>query len=231
MRQTRRETPGWGRKSCVCRLFVCVRSYSQPLRGLHAAAGRWIGSWAASPAMPMTVPANSRLPGTASFNNQTVTQVVRLSAGGSHLRIRLSNEYGPKPLQQNGAVRVALIGPDGAAIPGSDRSVTFSGAANASIPAGAPLVSDAVALPTKPLARLRVSLYLPADTNGCTCHMTGMDLISIAPGDVTKAPPPAAKGAGDYRAFLTEVDVETAAPIRQDRSSRPSGIPSPTVTT
>jgi lysophospholipase L1-like esterase len=42
--------------------------------------------------------------------------------------------------------------------------------------------------------------------------MTGMDLISIAPGDVTHAPPAAAKGAGDYRAFLTEVDVEAAAP-------------------
>src|SRR5262249_48857238 len=79
---------------------------------------------------------------------------------------------------------------------------------------GSPMVSDPVALMTKPLAHLRVSLYLPADTNGCTCHMTGQDLISIAPGDATAAPPPAAKGAGDYRAFLTEVDVETAAPVR-----------------
>jgi lysophospholipase L1-like esterase len=76
------------------------------------------------------------------------------------------------------------------------------------------MLSDALALPTRPLERLRVSLYLPADTNGCTCHMTGMDLVSIAPGDATQAPPIPAKGAADWRAFLTEVDVETAAPVR-----------------
>ncbi|HEY3948246.1 SGNH/GDSL hydrolase family protein [Phenylobacterium sp.] len=177
------------------------------------AAGHWIGSWGASPAMPMAAPANNPARGTASFNNQTITQVVRLSAGGARLRIRLSNEYGPKPLQI-GAARVALVTADGAVVPGSERAVTFSGDAKATIAAGAPMLSDPVALPTKPLARLRVSLYLPADSNGCTCHMTGQELISIASGDATQAPPPPSKGVGDYRAFLTEVDVESAAPVR-----------------
>ena len=179
----------------------------------QAADGKWIGSWGASPAMPMPAPANNPARGTASFNNQTVTQVVRLSAGGPRLRIRLSNEYGPKPLQV-GAVRVALVTADGGAVAGSERTVRFSGAASSVIPQGAPMLSDPVAIPTKPLARLRISLYLPADTNGCTCHMTGQELISIAPGDATQAPPPPAKGAGDYRAFLTEVDVESTAPVR-----------------
>jgi lysophospholipase L1-like esterase len=161
----------------------------------------------------MAAPANNPARGTASFNNQTITQVVRLSAGGARLRIRLSNEYGPKPLQI-GAARVALVTADGAVVPGSERAVTFSGDAKATIAAGAPMLSDPVALPTKPLARLRVSLYLPADSNGCTCHMTGQELISIASGDATQAPPPPSKGVGDYRAFLTEVDVESAAPVR-----------------
>ena len=177
------------------------------------AAEHWIGSWGASPAMPMAAPANNPARGTATFNNQTITQVVRLSAGGPRLRIRLSNEYGPKPLAV-GAVRVALLAADGTVVSGSERTVAFSGAGSAAIPAGAPLLSDAVALPTKPLARLRVSLYLPADSSGCTCHMTGQELISIAPGDVTANPPPPAKGAGDYRAFLTEVDVESAGPVK-----------------
>jgi lysophospholipase L1-like esterase len=193
------------------RLSVLVCALALAASHAQAAGAKWIGSWAASPAMPITAPANNQARGTATFNNQTITQVVRLSAGGPRLRIRLSNEYGPKPLQI-GAVRVALLGADGAVVAGSERTVSFSGAATALIPAGAPMLSDAVALPTKPLARLRVSLYLPADTNGCTCHMTGMDLISIAPGDVTGAPPAPAKGAGDYRAFLTEVDVEVAGP-------------------
>lgn len=177
------------------------------------AAEHWVGSWAASPAMPMAAPANNPTRGTASFNNQTLTQVIRLSAGGPRLRIRLSNEYGPKPLAV-GVVRLALLAENGAVVAGSERTVNFSGSGTATIPAGAPLLSDAVALATKPLARLRVSFYLPADSNGCTCHMTGQDLISIASGDVTANPPDPARGAGDYRAFLTEVDVETPAPVR-----------------
>jgi len=193
------------------RLAALICALALSASHVQAAGAHWIGSWAASPAMPMAAPANNPARGTASFNNQTITQVVRLSAGGSQLRIRLSNEYGPKPLQI-GAARVVLVGADGAVVPGSERTVTFSGAASALIPPGAPMLSDAVTLSTKPLARLRVSLYLPTDTNGCTCHMTGMNLISIAPGDVTQAPPAPAKGSGDYRAFLTEVDVLAAAP-------------------
>jgi lysophospholipase L1-like esterase len=195
----------------IMRLSTLVCALALVASHAQAAGGHWIGSWAASPAMPMAAPANNPARGTASFNNQTVTQVVRLSAGGSRLRIRLSNEYGSKALQV-GAARVALLGADGAVVAGSERAVTFSGATTALIPPGAPMVSDALDLPTRPLARLRVSLFLPADSNGCTCHMTGMDLISIAPGNVTQAPPAPAKGAGDYRAFLTEVDVEAAGP-------------------
>ncbi|HEX3365446.1 MAG TPA: SGNH/GDSL hydrolase family protein [Phenylobacterium sp.] len=150
----------------------------------------------------------ARFPTTPSFNNQTVIQIVRLSAGGSRLRLRLSNEYGAHDLDIGGA-RVALARPDGTAIPGSDRAVTFSGAQTAIIPAGAPLLSDPVALPTKALGRLRVSLFLPHDTAGCTCHMSGLEIVQVAPGDTTRADLPAPSGQAQYRAFLTEVDVET----------------------
>jgi lysophospholipase L1-like esterase len=195
------------------RLAIFACALALVASAVQAAPEHWIGSWAASPALPMAAPPSNPARGTPTFNNQTITQVVRLSAGGQRLRVRLSNEYGSKPLQI-GAARVALLGADGAVVTGSERTVTFSGAAAALIPPGAPMLSDAVALPTKPLARLRISLYLPTDTNGCTCHMTGMDLVSVAPGNVTQAPPAAGKGAADYRAFLTEVDVETAAPGR-----------------
>ena len=53
-------------------------------------------------------------PTSPSFNNQTVAQVVRLSAGGPRLRIRFTNEYGAKALQL-GAARVALVDDNGAA--------------------------------------------------------------------------------------------------------------------
>ena len=81
------------------------------LAGTHAnaaGAAHWIGSWAASPAPPMAAPANNPTRGTPTFNNQTVAQVIRLSAGGQRLRIRLTNEYGTRALDIGGA-RVALV--------------------------------------------------------------------------------------------------------------------------
>ncbi|HEY2359054.1 MAG TPA: SGNH/GDSL hydrolase family protein [Phenylobacterium sp.] len=176
----------------------------------HAAAERWIGSWGASPAPPMAAPANNPARGTPTFNNQTVVQVVRLSAGGRRLRLRLTNEYGTRPLAV-GAARVALLASDGSVVPGSDRPVNFSGATTASVPPGAPLVSDPVALPTKALSRLRVSLFLPADTNGCTCHMSGSELVQVAPGDATKDLGPIT-GPATYRAFLAGMEVDPATP-------------------
>ena len=175
----------------------------------QAAAARWIGSWGASPAPPMAAPARAPTLGTPTFNNQTVVQVVRLSAGGQRLRLRLTNEYGAHPLAI-GAARVALVGADGAVVAGSDRAVAFSGAASATLPPGAPLLSDPIALPAKALARLRISLYLPADTNGCTCHMSGSELAQVTAGDTTKDAGPVT-GPATYRAFLSGVEVETAA--------------------
>src|SRR5438128_11264278 len=60
---------------------------------------RWVASWAAPPTQPM--PAGvGRMADLASpsFNNQTVVERVRLSAGGARLRVRFTNEYGTKPL-------------------------------------------------------------------------------------------------------------------------------------
>jgi lysophospholipase L1-like esterase len=206
-----RGADGGAKGENVMRLMALVCALALAACGAEAAPARWVGSWGASPAPPMaaTATTNPRLPTTPSFDNQTVVQVVRLSAGGERLRLRLSNEYGAKPLAI-GAVRVALLGPDGAAVAGAERTVTFSGARTAAIPAGAPMVSDPVALPTKALARLRVSLFLPADTGLCTCHMSGLEAVALAPGDATAGKGPAA-GAAQYRAFLSGVEVERAA--------------------
>jgi hypothetical protein len=62
--------------------------------GIHATipaiAQSWISTWTASPQPPRGV-----MP--TSFSNQTVRQIVRVSIGGSKVRIRLSNEFGTKP--------------------------------------------------------------------------------------------------------------------------------------
>jgi lysophospholipase L1-like esterase len=174
----------------------------------YAAGPHWVGSWGASPLPPSA--AAGPFPGTPSFANQTIRQLVRLSVGGSGLRLRLSNEYGTRPLAIGG-VRVAIAAADGTLRTGSERTVTFGGAKTATIPPGAPLVSDAVDLPVRSLDIVSVSLFLPEDTGPCTCHSTGMqDAYVSKPGDFTAGAFEPASTI-QARAFLTGVDVDGGA--------------------
>src|SRR5579864_2551462 len=114
---------------------------------------RWVGTWAAAPA-----PAE----GVVGFNNQTIRLNPRLSLGGERLRVRISNAYGNRPLAI-GAARIALRDKGPAAVPGSDRKLTFGGGDGATIAAGAVLVSDPVDLNAPALADLAVSIHLPGE--------------------------------------------------------------------
>ncbi len=171
----------------------------------------WIGAWGASPT-PVNLVATARNRVSASFNNQTLRQVVRLSAGGTKVRIRLSNEYGAAPLRI-GAAHVALAGEGGAVQPGSDHVLTFGGDPAAVIPPGAPLLSDPVDMKLAALSSLAVSLYLPGETGPCTCHPVGVQTgYASGPGDFTAAPAFPANQTFLYRAYLSGVEVVPERP-------------------
>lgn len=117
---------------------------------------RWIGSWGSS---QMIAEGDNALPADRA-GAVTVRQVVRLSAGGTRIRVRLSNAFGTRPLAI-GAGHVAQAIALGT--PRIDRGarLTFAGRADAVIPAGAEIYSDPVALDAAAGADLAISLYLP----------------------------------------------------------------------
>ncbi len=164
---------------------------------------KWVGTWGASPLPPSA--AAGPFPATPSFNDQTVRQLVRVSVGGERVRLRLTNEYGTKPVTI-GAARVALA--DGERLlPGTEHVVTFDGRPTATIPAGAPLLSDPIELKLSDLATLSVSVYLQGETGPCTCHATGMqDAYVSAKGDFTRGTFAPAQTI-QMRAFLSGVEV------------------------
>lgn len=170
---------------------------------LTAPPGLWVASWTASPHAPLTTEGPFA---SASFENVTISQIVRLTEGGSRLRVRLTNRYGPAPLAI-GRARVFQIDDAGAEVPGTSRMLTFGGATGAVIPRGSPFASDVVQLDLPDLARIKVEFHLPAATGPCTCHLTGQDVLAVsAPGDhVGEAWEPASTAG--YRAFLQTVEV------------------------
>src|SRR5262245_42110186 len=130
------------------RLFVmktpslagCVLAMSLAMP-IHA---EWLQTWGAAPLPP--TPAMGPFPASPALSDQTVRQFVRVSAGGKRIRLRLTNEFGSKPLRV-GAVRVALADDKGAARPGTGHPVRFAGETSVVIAPGAPSLSDPVDLP------------------------------------------------------------------------------------
>ena len=117
------------------------------------------------------------------LNNITVRQVVRVAAAGGRLRLRLSNESGADPLIL-GAVRIGEAAADGAIVAGSDHAVTFDGKTGVVIPAGSPLLSDPIDLPTKALDRLYVSIHVPG-TIPARASRSLFQYVAGTPGDFT----------------------------------------------
>jgi lysophospholipase L1-like esterase len=177
-----------------------------PARAETPAAG-WISSWAASPQAPRGI-----IP--ASFSNRTIRQTVHLSIGGSKVRIRLSNEFGAKPVLI-GAASIATPGKGPEVAAANLRPLTFGGEKSVIIQPGAPAVSDPVEVAVAPLSDVTVSLYLPAATDLGTVHATGLQTSFVsAAGDFTASADFPVVDRFENRFFLTGVMVEPASPSR-----------------
>ncbi|GLW26765.1 SGNH/GDSL hydrolase family protein [Microbispora triticiradicis] len=147
-------------------------------------AGSWVRSWGASPQAAHD--GLGSLDGHLPLADVTLRQVVRISGGGSRVRVRFTNEFGTAPLDI-GAARVGLAAPGGGVRPGSERVLTFSGAPRVTVPAGAPVLSDPVDISLPALAKLSISLHLPGRVETCTCHDPALETGWTIPGDAVAA--------------------------------------------
>ncbi|TGN75495.1 SGNH/GDSL hydrolase family protein [Streptomyces bauhiniae] len=95
--------------------------------------------------------------------------IVKVSAGGSDLRVRLSNAYGDRPLTVDSAH--AGLQAEGAALkPGSNRALTFGGKHTVTVPPGEAVWSDPLPGRVPAGARLAVSLRTPDARGPATGH-------------------------------------------------------------
>lgn len=168
------------------------------------ASAEWVASWSAPPHAPLGTEGPF---GAASYDNVTLSQILRVSEGGVRLRVRFSNRYGTGPLAI-GAARVVRIDDAGKELEGTSRTLSFGGDPGAVIPRGAPFTSDAVTLTVPSLSRLKVEFYLPRPTGPCTCHLTGVDELAVSPpgNHVGTAYTPVSTA--QFRAFLSVVELD-----------------------
>lgn len=169
---------------------------------MESSAPKWVASWSVPPMAP-----GSAFGGSRSFDNQTVRQVVHISAGGTRVRVKLSNEYGVGSLII-GSANVALQASESSIVPASNRALTFRGLPSVVIPEGATALSDPVNLSVPSNANLTISIYVPQNTGLATYHENANQTAYIsAPGDFSDATDFVAQDTSVSRYWITFVEV------------------------
>jgi lysophospholipase L1-like esterase len=133
----------------------------------EAAAGtHWVTTWGAS-----TQPDSRR-----TLTELTIRQVVKISVGGSKVRLRISNAFGGYAPTGDTALRVGSVyvgrqaGATAAVVPGTQTRVTFGGSPSVRVAAGSDVVSDPVPLAVTDGDTLAVSIYVPGTTPNASFH-------------------------------------------------------------
>jgi lysophospholipase L1-like esterase len=181
-----------------------------PARAQDTAAQlRWVGSWAAAQQLPE--PHNS-LP-TEELRDATLRQIVHLSIGGSQLRVRLSNAFGTTPLEFTSVhVARAVSAASSKIEPATDKALTFGGAADVIVPAGADYFSDPIIFSAPALSDLAITLHLSGPPARLTAHPGSRATSYLVHGDQVSAPdlPNARKVEHWY--WISGVDVAVSSP-------------------
>ncbi len=165
------------------------------------ADANWAATWTASPEPPRNPP--------TVLTNQTVREIARISLGGGRFRVRLTNEYGSKPVTI-GSTHIALAGPGASIQTQSDRQLTFNGKAEVTIPAFSSVVSDPTDVPVPNLSTLAVSLYFPGASGEATSHFFGLQTSYVAPGAQTSARDLPGAATLTERPFVSAIEVAQA---------------------
>jgi lysophospholipase L1-like esterase len=130
-------------------------------------SGTWVVTWGS--AQQIVEPKNVLPP--EALHNITIRQVVRVTIGGSALRLRVSNVFGTEPLHINSLHLARPVDAASGRIEvNTDRSVTFGTREDVLIPAGAELTSDVVSMDVSPLSLLAVTMQVESVPTQQTGH-------------------------------------------------------------
>jgi lysophospholipase L1-like esterase len=146
-------------RNCVVLCLLFVSEF------VGASPNAWIATWATS---PQSGTPNSREP-LLNVDNQTVRERIRVSIGGSQIRLRFSNEFGSSPLSI-GSATLAIPTDASSVKQESVRSITFEGHNSITIPTGAPVLSDPITFSVTPGSEISVSIYFPKPITTPTLH-------------------------------------------------------------
>ena len=139
----------------------------------------WYATWAPSLSATAARPAAGTPDRVPSYANTTIRQIIRTTVGGDQVRIRISNEYGDRPITI-GSVHVARRVAGSTIDETTDRALTFGGKSSVVVRTGASVVSDAVSFDVPALGDLAISMFLPDSARTTTRHAYALQTTYIS---------------------------------------------------
>jgi lysophospholipase L1-like esterase len=193
---------------CVCAIWAAGRGDAQTA----AESQTWVGTWAASQQIPE--PENALPQG--DMTDVTMREIFHVSIGdmgdGMMLRVRLSNAFGKEPLHFTSVHIARPLSAASAVIdPATDRSLTFFGSQDVTVPAGAEYLSDPIAYPLAALSNVAVTFHLDAAPVGETGHPGSRATTYYIHGDLVSSVNLPGTKAVDHWYQVSGIDVE--APV------------------
>jgi len=178
-----------------------------------ASSAQWVGTWTASP-----YPVDSGNQPPSSLANAVLRQVVRVSLGGSQLRVQFSNLSGNGPVTLKSA-HIALCratpAVDSTIDVATDKALTFGGAASITIEAGKEIWSDTIAFALPALGNLTISTAFGAVPGNLTGHAGSRTTSYLQTGssDVSAASMTSAQTT-DHWYYISGIDVMAEPPAK-----------------
>ncbi|MFD2795398.1 SGNH/GDSL hydrolase family protein [Promicromonospora vindobonensis] len=163
----------------------------------------WVGTWSAAP---------NGGTGTTGYAGFTIRNLVHTSVGGDRVRVKLSNAFGTEPvLVEHTTVGIQRLPGSAAVAAGTLRDVTFDGTTAVTIPAGAEIYSDPVALRLGAASDLFVTTFTPQPSGPVTYHAEGLATSYFATDGADHAASVDGSALTETTTalhYVTEVDVE-----------------------
>lgn len=174
---TRRRIFGFMAAACLAAGLSACKHGDNDARQLQA-------TWTASPQdYAETLPIlGAPPPEPQSFQDQSIRHVMRASAGGDTVRVRVSNLFGAAPVTLGGVHIARSTG--GASIQAStDTVLRFNGQESVTLPAGQEAWSDETRFSLPSQTDVAVTVYVPEKTPVATLHSQGQQTSLVTAGN------------------------------------------------
>ena len=161
-------------------MLAVAISCNMSAKGKQKTAGEWVATWATATEFT----GKGDMPKSGTLTDKSIRQIVRVSIGGSVIRLHLSNEYSKQPVEIK-SIYIADLDNDPGRTPvavedvanigmkintKTAKYVKFGGKKNITIPAGERVVSDELAYNLKPLQRLSINISYGETPENATSH-------------------------------------------------------------